>query len=55
MRVVTQKPPVMLIVASSTAAALSNVTGELSGPEIWSIQPTRMMPLMALVTLISGV
>src|SRR5450755_2423699 len=55
MRVVTQNPPLMLIVASSTAAALSNVTGEEIGPEICSIPPTRMMPLMALVTLISGV
>src|SRR6478752_8090956 len=55
MRVVTQKPPLMLIVASSTAAALSSVTGEAIGPEICSIPPTKMMPLMALVTLISGV
>src|SRR5882757_794046 len=55
MRVVTQNPPVMLIVASSTAAALSSVTGEDNGPEICSIPPTRMMPLMAFVTLIKGV
>src|SRR3954467_4587223 len=55
MRVVTQKPPLMLIVASSTAAALSRVTGEEMGPEICSIPPTKMMPLMAFVTLINGV
>src|SRR6478609_2404764 len=52
MRVVTQNPPLMLIVARSTAAALSTVTGEEIGPEICNIPPTKMMPLMALVTLI---
>src|SRR5450755_3545123 len=55
MRVVTQKPPVILIVASNTAAALSSVTGEEIGPEICNIPPTKMMPLTALVTLMSGV
>ena len=55
MRVVTQNPPVILIMASSTAAALSSVTGEEIGPEICSIPPTKMMPLTAFVTLMSGV
>src|SRR3954468_927860 len=45
----------MLIVAISTAIADKTVTGDVSGPDICSMPPTKMMPLTALVTLINGV
>src|SRR5882672_5239479 len=55
MRCVTRKPPAMLTVATSTATAPRIVTGDSMPDESWSIPPTTMMPLMALVTLMSGV
>ncbi len=55
MRWVTVKPPTMLMVASRMAAAASRVTAEPGGPDTCSMPPIRMMPLIALVTLISGV
>src|SRR6187402_1443218 len=45
----------MLMVASRTATAPNTVTVAPGGPETWSMPPTMMMPLMALVTLMSGV
>src|SRR3712207_2720047 len=45
----------MLIVPTRIAIAPRMVVYELDPPEICSIPPIMMMPLMALVTLISGV
>src|SRR5262245_9433709 len=55
MRCVTRKPPAMLMEASRIAAAPSRTAGEAAGPLTVSMPPTTMMPLMALVTLMSGV
>ena len=55
MRCVTMKPPTMLIVARRIAAVPTITIGDESGPLICSMPPSTMMPLMALVTLISGV
>jgi hypothetical protein len=54
MRCVTKKPPAMLMVATRTASAPS-AEARSSSPPICSMPPTMMMPLMALVTLMSGV
>ena len=43
------------MVAMSTATAPRMVTGDWSGPLIWSMPPIKMIPLMAFVTLMSGV
>jgi len=53
MRCVTRKPPAMLIVARTTAASPTREAAEL--PFTCSMPPMTMMPLMALVTLMSGV
>ena len=45
----------MLIVPTKIAIAPKIVVGESIAPEICSIPPTIMMPLIALVTLIKGV
>ena len=55
MRWVTRKPPAILIVPTKIAIAPKIVVAESIVPEICSMPPTIMMPLMALVTLIKGV
>lgn len=45
----------MLIVAIRTAIAPKIVVKLSVEPESWSIPPTRIIPLMAFVTLIKGV
>jgi len=45
----------MLMVPTRIAIAPRIVVGELTGPEICNMPPRMMMPLMALVTLMSGV
>ncbi len=45
----------MLIDASRMAAAPSRTGADVVGPLTVSMPPTTMMPLMALVTLMSGV
>src|SRR5207244_2462245 len=54
-RFVTKNPPAMLMAAMRTATAPKMVVRFKLVPMSWSIPPTRMMPLMALVTLIRGV
>src|SRR5690606_27507623 len=54
MRRVTAKPPKTLMLATSTATNANRRTTVSVSP-IWSIAPTTMMPLIAFVTLISGV
>src|SRR5256885_1651486 len=54
MRRVTMKPPAMLIVANSVATS-ATPTDTCSSPRPLSKPPTTMMPLIAFVTLISGV
>ena len=54
MRWVTRKPPAMLMVATRTAAAPRMRTRPEDEPSC-SMPPMTMMPLMALVTLMSGV
>ena len=54
MRWVTRKPPAMLMVAIRTATAASSAMtprGEIT----YNTAPMTIIPLMALVTLISGV
>ena len=53
-RPVTAKPPKMLMLATRVAAKASVWMSTLELPS-WSTPPTRMMPLMALVSAISGV
>src|SRR5204863_312330 len=53
MRCVTRKPPAILIEASRMATAPRITGGDEIGPPTWSIPPTTMMPLIALVTLMS--
>src|SRR5690606_9936008 len=54
MRRVTAKPPKTLMLATRTATK-ANVRITASSSPIWSMAPTTMMPLIALVTLINGV
>ncbi len=53
-RLVTKKPPAMLMEAMSTAIAASH-TAKDEGASICNNAPMTIMPLMALVTLIKGV
>ena len=52
---VTKNPPAMLMAAIRTAMAPRMTVRFRSDETSWSMPPTRMMPLMALVTDISGV
>ena len=51
----TRKPPEMLIVPIKMAIAPKMVVGAVGAPEICSIPPMIIIPLMAFVTLIKGV
>mmetsp|Transcript_106341 Transcript_106341/g.333457 ORF Transcript_106341/g.333457 Transcript_106341/m.333457 type:complete len:207 (-) Transcript_106341:283-903(-) len=55
MRWVTANPPTMLTLDRNTAAKAQATRAESSGPLSCSMPPTTIMPLMALVTLMSGV
>ncbi len=55
MRWVTRNPPAMLMVPMKIAIAPKITVGDIACPEICSMPPMIMMPLMALVTLIKGV
>src|SRR5690606_35779202 len=50
-----RKPPAMLMVATRIAAAPRITVADIGAPETCSMPPMMMMPLIALVTLISGV
>ena len=54
MRWVTAKPPKTLTVDSTTATKATALMNGLELPT-WEIAPSRMMPEIALVTLMSGV
>src|SRR5690606_31768127 len=53
-RLATRKPPKMLTLATVAATNASAVTAVFAEPS-WSSEPTRMIPLIALVCAMSGV
>ena len=54
-RFVTKKPPAILIAAINTATAPRIDVRFKSEPDNCNMPPTKMIPLIAFVTLISGV